>query len=505
MTGAPDLDVRVRALLESLSDYAVFVLDVDGRVASWNPGAERINGYLAEEIVGRPFSVFYTPEDIDSGRPARELATAREVGRVVDEGVRVRKDGSRFWANDVLTALHDQDGALIGFGKVTRDESARRAAHEAVRASEERLRLMIEAVRDYAIFMLDPSGHVTSWNSGAQHLKGYTADEVIGSHFELFYSEEDRARKHPQEELAIAARVGRYEEEGWRIRKDGSRFWANVLITALREPSGTLVGYAKVTRDLTERRAAEQALRAANEDLERRVRERTAEFAAANREIEAFSYSVSHDLRAPLRSLDGFSRLVLERGRELDPELRDYLQRIRAASERMSELIDAMLGLARLTRAQLVRERVDVTALVSAIADELRSAEPSRRVELAVARGLSVDADPRLVRIVFENLLRNAWKFTRRNEVAHVEVGMADGELFVRDDGVGYPAERADKLFVPFQRLHRVKDFEGTGIGLATVQRIVLRHGGRIRSRGEIGRGAAFFFTLGPPERAHEA
>ncbi len=496
---ARDLSVELRTLVESLTDEAVFVLDLDGCVASWNRGAERMEGYTSEEIVGRHFSVFHPPDDLANDRPARVLTIARETGKYEEHGYRVRKDGSRFWARVVLTALRAPDGTLIGYGKVTRDETQQREAHEALRRSEERLRLMIEAVEDYAIFILDPDGRIASWNSGAQKLKQYTAAEAIGRHFSMFYGEEDRARRHPEHEIAVASEVGRYAEEGWRFRKDGSRFWASVVITALRDPHGTLIGFAKVTRDMSDRRAAEEAMRALNEDLERRVRERTAEIEAANREIEAFSYSVSHDLRAPLRSLDGFSRLVLERGATLDAESRDYLTRIRAAAQRMSELIDAMLSLARLTRAPIVRQEVDVTAIVQSVVAELRAAEPDRQVAVTLAPDLRAHGDPALLRVVFENLLRNAWKFTRRNAEAHVEVGRTNDELWVKDDGVGFPENRADKLFVPFQRLHKVTDFEGTGIGLATVQRIVLRHGGTIRAESSPGGGAKFSFTLGAP------
>jgi PAS domain S-box-containing protein len=255
-----DLD-GYRLLVESVRDYAIFLLDVDGHVLTWNPGAERLKGYTAEDIIGRHFSTFYPQEEIDAGKCEYELVRAAEVGRFEDEGWRLRKDGSRMWANVVITALRDESGTLCGYGKVTRDLTERKAAEEQLRESEERLRLLVEEVKDYAIFMLDPDGRVMSWNAGAQRLKQYRAQEIIGKHFSTFYSEEDKRAGKPEHELRVAIRDGRVEDEGWRLRKDGSRFLANVVITALRDGEGTLRGFAKVTRDVTERfTTAERAL-----------------------------------------------------------------------------------------------------------------------------------------------------------------------------------------------------------------------------------------------------
>ncbi|HYR07190.1 MAG TPA: PAS domain S-box protein, partial [Longimicrobium sp.] len=253
-------DEPFRLLVESVRDYAIFMLDPEGTIRSWNPGARNIKGYDAGEIIGRHFSVFYPPEAVEQRHPWRELEIARKVGRFEEEGWRVRKDGSRFWANVVITPVND-GGRLVGFAKVTRDLTARKQAEEALRRSEERFRLMVESVQDYAIFVLDPRGHILSWNRGAERIKGYTAEQVIGRHFSLFYTDEARGRGHPEWELAVAAREGRYQEEGWRVRADGGLFWANVVITALFAPDGSLVGFAKVTRDLTERKKAEESLR----------------------------------------------------------------------------------------------------------------------------------------------------------------------------------------------------------------------------------------------------
>ncbi|MEV0201660.1 PAS domain S-box protein [Nonomuraea sp. NPDC050691] len=249
-----------KLLVQSVVDYAIFMLDPQGHIASWNAGAERIKGYRAEEIIGRHFSVFYSPEDVAAGKPARELEVAAAEGRLEDEGWRVRADGTRFWANVIITALRDETGRLRGFGKVTRDMTERRTAERALKESEERFRLIVQNVVDYAIFMLDPQGHIASWNAGAERIKGYRAEEIIGRHFSVFYSPEDVAAGKPARELEVAAAEGRLEDEGWRVRADGTRFWANVIITALRDETGRLRGFGKVTRDMTERRTAERAL-----------------------------------------------------------------------------------------------------------------------------------------------------------------------------------------------------------------------------------------------------
>ena len=232
---------RFRLLVESVKDYAIFILDTGGHVATWNLGAERIKGYKAEEIIGQHFSVFYPPEDVAAGKTQRELEIATREGRFEEEGWRVRKDGSRMWASVTITALRNSEGTLVGFAKVTRDLTERRRAEEEAR----RFRLLVESVKDYAIFILDTGGHVATWNLGAERIKGYKAEEIIGEHFSTFYPPEDVAAGKTRQELEIATREGRFEEEGWRVRKDGSRMWASVTITALRNPDGTLFGFGR--------------------------------------------------------------------------------------------------------------------------------------------------------------------------------------------------------------------------------------------------------------------
>lgn len=492
---------RFRILVDSVHDYAVVMLDSEGRVVSWNPGAERIYGHRAEEIIGRPFHELYPPEGVRQKVPGSELSVALEQGRHQGEGWGLRKNGTQFWAGVTLTALRAADDALRGFGLVVRDLTERAKVEATLRESEERFRLLVEGVQDYAILMLDPQGRVTSWNSGAERLKGYRADEVIGRHFSIFATPEAVAAGLPEMELEQTRKNGRHHDEGWRVRKDGSRYWASVILTALRDERGELRGFAKVTRDFTERKRVDDEIRALNSELEQRVRDRTAALEAINKELEAFSYSVSHDLRAPLRGIDGFGKIVLERyGPALDEQGRHYLQRIRAGTQRMGRLIDDLLRLSKLSRAELKWAPLDLSEMAKEVIAELSKVEPERQVKLVVSESLSARGDAQLLQVVLENLLGNAWKFTRKTQDARIEVGRetcANEEcFFVRDNGAGFDMEYAGKLFAPFQRLHDMTEFEGTGIGLATVQRIIARHGGRIWAEARPDHGATFWFTL---------
>jgi PAS domain S-box-containing protein len=256
---------RYELLIASIVDYAIFMLDSAGRVATWNPGAQRFKGYVEAEIIGQHFSKFYTDDDRAAGLPDRALAIAASEGRFETEGWRVRKSGDRFWAHVVIDPIRGQDGAVIGYAKITRDLSERRRAAETLSESEERFRLLVEGIADYAIYMLDPTGRVSSWNAGAQRFKGYAAEEIIGAHFGRSYTPEDLAVDLPSKVLETAKREGRFESEGWRVRKDGTRFWAQVVVDAIRDPAGKLIGFAKITRDLSERKEAEDKLKRSQE------------------------------------------------------------------------------------------------------------------------------------------------------------------------------------------------------------------------------------------------
>ena len=489
-------DEAYRLLVTSILDYAIFMLDPQGRVVSWNKGAQRIKGYKADEILGKHFSVFYPPNDVASHRPQFELKVAERDGCYEENGWRIRKDGSMFWANVVITAVRDGKGDLVGFAKVTRDLTDRKHAEEALRQSEERYRLLVESVKDYAIFMLDPQGRVVSWNEGAQRIKGYKASEIIGEHFSTFYTAPDRARGHPAEELRIAMREGAYEEEGPRVRKDGTTFWASVVITALYGANGEHRGFAKVTRDLTTRREAEE-----------RIRRQAQEYQDLSREMESFSYTVAHDLRAPLRAVIHLADILVQDEDMPAPERKELLRTLRQSAERMGQLVEDLLNLSRAHKGTFEAAPIDLSALAREVVDNLPSPPRREGVDVRIHPGMRAQGDARLVRIVLENLLGNAFKFTRRTQAPTIEVGATEQDgrevFFVRDNGVGFDPAAASTLFRPFQRLHPANDYEGTGIGLATVQRVVRRHGGEAWATAAPGQGATFFFTLGgaaPPD-----
>ncbi|HEY3416678.1 MAG TPA: ATP-binding protein, partial [Armatimonadota bacterium] len=328
--------------------------------------------------------------------------------------------------------------------------------------------------------------------------KGYRANEILGKSFTVFYTPEDVAAGTPARELDEAVADGRYEDEGWRVRKDGSRFWANITIAPLYTEEGALFGFVKVTRDISERRRAEEELRRLYADLQ----QHTTALEQALKEMETFSYSVAHDLRSPLRSIDGFSRYLLEHAAEhLNAREQDYLRRMRAAAQRMGRLIDDLLNLARIGRAEIHTEPVDLSRLAGEILYNLRRRDPTRRVEAEITPEMVVQGDRGLMSIALEHLLENAWKFTAPCEEAHITftVGEQGGERIfsVQDNGVGFNMAYVDKLFQPFQRLHTEEEFPGTGIGLALVRRVVERHGGRVWAVGREGEGATIYFTLG--------
>ncbi len=478
-----------RLLVDSVTDYAIFVLDPKGIISSWNAGAERLKGYKADEIIGKHFSVFYTQPDLDTHKPDRELRIAAETGRYEEEGWRVRQDGSRFWANVVITRILDREGKLIGFGKITRDLTERRR-------SEQKYRLLVEQVVDYAIFYMDPNGHIQSWNLGAERLKGYSADEIIGQHFSRFYGKEDREGGLPQHVLATAATTGHFEGEGWRYRKDGSKFWASIVVTALRDEEGELYGFSKLTRDMTERKQLLDQLREHSEELELRVRERE----QSNAELEAFAYSVSHDLRAPLRAVAGFAGALAEDyGGQLNDEARDFLNEIINAAARMNSQVRDLLDYGRLARVNMALEPVRVA---SAVHEALRMAgdEHNPAVKIAVPVDVEVAAYRQVLAQVLLNLISNALKFAAPNSQPEVRIWTEERGDMVRigisDNGIGIAPQHQERIWNVFERLHDRSTYPGSGIGLAIVKRAVTRMHGHYGVDSEVGKGSTFWIEL---------
>ena len=483
---------RSRLLVDSVKDYAIFVLDPEGHVRTWNPGAERIKQYKAEEIIGKHFSVFYPPEVDGKAVCDFELEVAARDGRFEAEGWRVRQDGSRLWANVVITALRSPEGELVGFAKVTRDLTERRNAEQ----QAQRFQLLVESVKDYAIFVLDPKGHVSTWNAGAQRIKQYEAEEIIGKHFSVFYPPEVDGKAVCDFELDVATREGRFEAEGWRVRKDGSRFWANVVITALRTPEGPVVGFAKVTRDLTERRNAEEQMRslaAENAALEQKARIQQFQ--------EQFLAILGHDLRNPLAAIDMGSGILRQRSSD-DTSLR-ILDRIDSSSRRMSRMIQQILDLTRSRLAGGIEVNpgpTDLAGVLGSIVDELRTAYPRATLELHCAPSTGTWDSDRLEQI-FSNLIGNAIVHGGRDGIVRIEAGSGDGEAYVtvHNDGPPIPEHLRASLFDPFRRgdtESRTSKTAGLGLGLFISRELAIAHGGNIEFESSQAHGTTFRVTL---------
>jgi PAS domain S-box-containing protein len=640
-----------RMLLDGIKDYAVYMLDPEGRVVSWNSGAAHIKGYQAEEIIGKHISCFYTEADRDRNRPQESLQEAAYTGRFEGEGWRVRKDGSTFWANSVITSLYDANGALRGYSKVVRDITDRKQAEEELKKQA----ALLDLAHD-AILVRDLQSRIVFWNRGAEHMYGWSqrearsrvthellqtkfpaplatieavlaskgewegelrhitrqgAEVIVGARWSLQRDEHgaptaileinrditDRKRSeaaqarqavelsrqaeelfHSQhaleaqklmlqsvldsmtEGLVAANEQGKFilwnpaaerilglgaanlSPEEWSahygaylpdkvtpfpneqnpllraiggevsnaeifFRNSAREVWIECNGSPLRDNEGEARGGVAAFRDITQRKADELEIRKLNEDLEGKIAERTTQLKAANQELEAFTYSVSHDLRAPLRHVGGFSRILIEDfGPGMAPEAKSHLQRIENAVICMGMLVDGMLSLARLGRQSLKLRHTDLNAVVDQVISVLQPEYEGRNVEWRIARLPALECDQILIGQVFQNLLGNALKYSRGRTSAVIEIGSIQqpGEpavIFVRDNGAGFNMKYAEKLFGVFQRMHTESEFEGTGVGLATVQRIIQKHGGRVWAEAEADRGATFYFTVGANEQ----
>jgi PAS domain S-box-containing protein len=478
-----------RLLAENLVDYALFLLTPEGIVASWNPGAEKMKQYKPSEIIGKHFSEFYSEADKKAQKPAMELKNAAATGRHEDEGWRIRKDGTRFWADVVITAIRDTDGTLLGFGKITRDVTDRREA-------EQRYRMLIEGVTDYAIYSLDRNGNITSWNSGAQRIKRYSAEEIVGKHFSQFYTKEDAAAGLPAKVLNTAATTGHFEGEGWRVRKDGSRFWSSVVITPLRDEDGDIVGYSKITRDVTDRMELLQKIQHHADELELRVAERE----RTNAELEAFSYSISHDLRSPIRAIEGFTDIVLtDFGGQLPAQVVELLQNVAVSATRMNRLVEDLLNYSRLGRIEIESAPVNVAEALKAAKEQIEEGLRDK-VKISVDPKLMVSANMAMLTQTFLNLINNGLKFYPPGQTPHVEVtGRRDGRnivVEVCDEGIGIAPKHQERIFQVFERLHTTEAYPGTGIGLAIVKRGISRIGGKVWVESTPGKGSRFYISL---------
>jgi PAS domain S-box-containing protein len=486
-----DSEHRFRLFIEGVVDYAICTLDASGVVTDWNMGAERMKGYAAAEVLGRHFSLFYTDEDRAAGLPTRALERAARDGWDETEGWRLRKDGSRFWASVALNAIRDAQGKLLGFAKITRDITERRAAQEALRESERQFRLLVAGVTDYALFMLDPNGVVSSWNPGAERIKGYRAEEIIGQHFSRFYTERDRAQGGPARALKSAAATGRFEQEGWRVRKDGSLFWAHIVIDAIRDEAGELAGFAKITRDITERREAEIALEA---DAARR------EQAQRMEALGQLTGGVAHDFNNLLMVVSGHLETLRALARD-DPRGIRAADAIERAARHGEALTRQLLTFAR---------RQTLAPVVTSLKERLDTVRAmlESSVGSAVQLAIAVPPDTWPVRIdvnEFElalvNLALNARDAMPQGGVIAIAAenarldrdatpsGLAGDfvALTVADSGEGIPPDILAHVFEPFFTTKEAG--KGSGLGLSQVHGFVHQSGGTVTVASELGRG----------------
>ena len=506
--GSAPHEGRYQLLVDAVTDYAIYMLDPTGIVASWNAGAQRFKGYTQDEILGEHFSRFYTDEDKATELPRRALETAAREGKFEAEGWRLRKDGTRFWAHVVIDPIRDARGDLIGFAKITRDLTERKRTQEALRESEERFRLLVQGVTDYAIYMLDRQGKVTNWNAGAQRIKGYTQDEILGEHFSRFYTDEDKATELPRRALETAAREGRFEAEGWRLRKDGTRFWAHVIIDRIQNDFGEIIGFAKITRDITERRETQEALQQAQ----------TALFQSQKMEaVGQLTGGIAHDfnnlLTVIVNSLDLLGRNVqdargtkliesalraADRGAKLTQQLLAFSRRqpLQPALHNPKRLIEGFEAVLRRACGEMIRLQVSMPSRVHSINVDAAQFEAALLNLIVNAR----DAMPE------GGKLTVAVNNTVVSEGNGTHSGLQPGpyvSISVQDTGHGMTPEIMSRVFEPF---FTTKDVgKGTGLGLSQVYGFVAQSGGHVDVESAPGEGTTITMLLPAEEGGDNA
>jgi len=482
---------RFRLLVNAVVDYAIYMLDAEGRVATWNPGAERFKGYAADEIIGEHFSRFFTPEDRAADMPGRALRIAAREGRFEAEGWRVRKDGSQFWAHAVLDPIRSPDGSLLGFARITRDITSKRDQEKALYESEQQFRMLIQGVRDYAIYMLDPAGRVTNWNSGAQLIKGYSEKEIVGEHFSRFYTEEDRAAGEPARALETALSEGKYEREAWRVRKDGSLFWASVVIDPIFGEDGQHVGFAKITRDATERKKAQDELDQARDAL------------AQSQKLQALGEltgGIAHDFNNLMTVIAGSTDFLLRRPDLPKDKRRQYLEAISETANRAAALTNQLLAFGR--RQSIKPEVIDANARLESFAKVLTRTLGSKVdvvLELAPSLG-HVEVDSAQLETALLNAAfnaRDAMSGSGRLVISTADIEESDQHLVriaVTDTGMGMPQRVIERAFEPFFTTKEVG--KGTGLGLSQIHGFAAQAGGRAEIHSREGQGTTVSIIL---------
>lgn len=491
-----------RMMVSAVKDYAIFMLSPEGNIQTWNAGAERLKGYSHDEIVGKHFSIFYPEEVRNAGHPAHELELAKQNGHYEEEGWRIKKDGSRFWAKVTITPFYGQDGVLRGFTKVTRDLTDLEKSREVGEIS----RIMIDAVKDYAMFMLDTEGCIRTWNPGAERLCGYSADEIIGKNVSLLHRREELDLGSLPERLELAKRSGQYEEEGWRVCKDGSEFWGHITITPIYDTEGSLSGFLKVIRDMTVRREFETELA--------EQRDKAMEAAVMK---STFVANISHEIRTPLSGILGMNELLLTT--TLDDEQREYAQTVQESSESLLTVLNDVLDLSKIEAGKLELDTVpfnviyatqDATRLMAAAAKN-KGLALTHQIDTGIPELLI--GDPERFRQLLLNLVGNAVKFTHRGEVSVTAQLLSEDQntatikFEVKDTGIGIAEDERKYLFVPFAQVDSssTRKFGGTGLGLAICKHMIEKMHGQIGVESEKGKGSTFWFTIPFPKTASHA
>ena len=487
--GPTTAEVRALRLFDGLADQATFILGAQGHIENWSAGAEAVTGHSSEDAIGKHFSLLYPADEVAAGEPNHDLARAEQLQQVQADVRRIRKNGTRFTAHQVVTVMRARSGALRGFVVVLRDLSERRRAAEALHLSDQRFRLMVESVKDYAIFMLDPTGHIVTWNEGAERINGWRASEIIGQHFSRFYPEPEASNGKCEQELHIAASEGRFEEEGWRIRKDGTRFWASVVITALRDPAGRLVGFVKVSRDLTQRRRLdEERLLLAQAEESIRLR-------------DEFLSIASHELKTPLTALQLQLQNLQKKLPAVDESLSPRIARAVRSGQRLADLIEALLDVSRIAtgRFQLHPECFDLGIAVRDVVDRWRdsAAKEGCALEVECDAELLGAWDRLRVEQVLTNLLSNAIKYGAGKPIL-VTAHLAGEEvlLTVTDSGPGVPEKDLKRIFDRFERASSMRNYGGLGLGLYVARQIADAHGGSVSAQNLPEGGARFVVRL---------
>jgi PAS domain S-box-containing protein len=488
-------------MVEEIQDYAIILLDKDGIIMNWNKGAEKIKQYKEYEVVGKHFSIFYLQEDIDDHLPQKLLNEAYEAGRSAQEGWRKRKDNTKFWGTITITALHDDNNEVIGYSKVTRDLTDKKASDDKLRMSEERYHQMIAEVEDYAIILLSVDGVIENWNLGAQKIKGYETKEIIGRKFEVFYTEEDRKTGLPGKLLNIAKEAGKATHEGWRVRKDGTKFWGLIVITALHNKEGNIIGFSKVTRDLTQKKLSDDKLVAYLAELE-----------IQNSELEQFAYVASHDLQEPLRKIQTFADLIRENYDDRTFAIK-YIEKLERSAKRMSELVKSLLLYSRLSKEKdNIISDVDLNSIITDIKEDFELLISEKNATIVCETLPVITGNHIQLGQLFANLIGNALKFSHADPV--IKIGSTTVErkdihdassiltaeryvlITVEDNGIGFEDQYKKSIFSLFKRLHVRQSYAGTGIGLALCKKIAENHKGHISAEGDLGKGAIFSVYL---------